>query len=132
MSPGDWVSYGCLDWGPALFHPDDTCLKEQMLAAGSVCQVAGEERDFWVLRFGPICVRLRKELVGGAVVPPPPLVWGDRVRVKPPRTERSGVIRCIGWHFGRRQHLFWIEEDGRPVKARYFAAELAQVSAEPS
>jgi hypothetical protein len=37
VSPGNWVCYDCLDWGPALFDPADSHLKERMLAAGCVC-----------------------------------------------------------------------------------------------
>ena len=129
VSPGDWVCYGCLDWGPRLFHPDDAGLKDRMLATGSVCRVDGEDGDFWVLNFGSLRVRLRKELVGGAILPAPPFTWGDPVRVKPPRTQRVGLIRCLGWHAKQRRHLFWIEQDGKTVKNRYFADELESIRA---
>jgi hypothetical protein len=132
VAPGDWVCYGCLDWGPRLFHPDDAGLKDRMLAAGCVCEVIGEDGEFWVLRFGSLRVRLRKELVGGAVVPRPAFDRGDRVQVRPPRTERVGVVRAVGWHDGQQRHLFWIAEAGRQVKSRYLAEELERVQAEPS
>jgi hypothetical protein len=127
IAAGDWISYGCLDWGPGLFHPDDAHLKEPMLAAGPVCEVAGEDRQFWVLRFGPLRVRLLKELVGGGIVPKPAFVWGDQVRTKPPRTERVGRVHRIGWHASQGQHLFWIEQNGKKLKNRYFTEELEQV-----
>jgi hypothetical protein len=124
VSPGIWVCYGCLDWGPALFHPADSHLKERMLAAGCVCQVETSEGDFWVFGFGELRFRVREELVGGGPVPRPAFEWGDVVRVTAPRTERVGVIRSIGWHADRHLHLFWIEQDGRRVRNRYFAEEL--------
>lgn len=127
MKPGNWLSYGCLHWGTRLFHPADAHLKDEMLAAGWVCEVAGEDAEFWVLRFGSLRVRLRKELVGGVVIPEPPFVWGEQVRVRPPRTERAGTIRCIGWHSNLQRHLFWIAEGARRVKSRYFAEELERV-----
>jgi len=127
VAPGDWVCDGCFDWGSRLFHPDDAHLKEQMLAAGPVCEVAGDEGDFWRLRFGSLRVRLRKQLVGAGLVPRPPFEWGQLVRVKQPRTERVGTIRCVGWHAKRQCHLFWIEQDGKKVKNRYFAEELELV-----
>lgn len=55
MTPSEWICYGCSDWGPRLFHPDDAHLKEQMLAAGPVCEIAGDAPDFWMLRFGALC-----------------------------------------------------------------------------
>ena len=130
MTPGDWVCYACLDWGSRLFHPDDVHLKAAMLAAGWVSAVAGEDGEFWLLAFGPLRVRLRKELIGGAVVPKPPLVWGETVRVKPPRSERAGTIRCVGWHAEQRRHIFWIAEGGRRIKSRYFSEELESVPEE--
>jgi hypothetical protein len=124
MAPGDWVCYGCLDWGPRLFHPEDLALKERMLARGEVCQVERQEGGFRVLRFGELRVRLRADLVGGRVILPPVFRLGAQVRVKPPRTERVGHVRRIGWHHDRRAHLFWIEQGGKRVKNRYFAEEL--------
>jgi hypothetical protein len=132
MGPGDWVHYGCFDWGPRLFHAEDARLKEPMLAAGEVCHVDDETGEFWVLRFGQLRVRLRKELVGGAVIPRPVFVWGETVRVKPPRTERVGIVRCIGWHAKQARPLFWIQQGGKKVKHRYFDDELELILAEPS
>lgn len=124
MTPGGWVCYRCLDWGPRLFHPEDIALKERMLARGDVCQVEGQEGDFWVLRSGELRVRLRSDLVGGCSIPPPVFKVGEQVHVKPPRTERVRRIRRIVWHFDRRAHIFWIEQGGKPVKSRYFAEEM--------
>jgi hypothetical protein len=130
IAPGDWVAYGCSDWGPRLFHPDDTHLKEQMLAAGPVCRIAGDGGEYCVLEFGTIRVRLRKESFDGIIVPRPSFMWGQSVRVKPPRTERVGTIRCIGWHTKQRHHLFWIERVGKKVKNRYFDEELEPAGVE--
>jgi hypothetical protein len=129
---GDWVGFGCLDYGARLFHSEDVGMKEQMLAAGSVCEVAGEEGEFWIFRFGSLRVRLRKEFVGGAVIPRPPFVWNELVRVKPPRSLRVGKIVSIGWHAKQRCHLFRIEENGKRIKSRYFAYELEDAHSEQS
>jgi hypothetical protein len=127
MQPGQWISYGCMDWGPRLFHPDDFHLKERMLACGCVCFFESIEGDYWVLKFGSLRVRLRADLIGAGPLPSPAFDFDDVVRVAEHRTVRTGRIRTIGWHAKRRVHLFWIESNGKRVKNRYFTEELERV-----
>lgn len=124
LQPGQWIGYGCLDWGPRLFHPDDFHLKERMLACGGIAFFERREGEYWVLRFGSLRVRLHEDLIGGGPIPTPAFDFGDLVRVGPHRTIRVGRIRCIGWHHKRQAHLFYIESNGKRVKNRYFTEEL--------
>jgi hypothetical protein len=73
VKPGQWISYGCLDWGPQLFHADDFQLKERMLACGNVCFFESIEGEYWVLKFGSLRVRLRADLIGAGPLPAPRL-----------------------------------------------------------
>jgi hypothetical protein len=84
--------------------------------------VEASEGDFWVFRFGEL--RVHKELVGGGPVPRPVFEWDDVLRVRPPRTERVGVIRSIGWHADWRLHLFWVGQGGKRMHNCYFAEGL--------
>ena len=127
LLPGQWISFGCFDWGPRLFHPDDVHLKDRMLACGAICFFEAIEGEYWALRFGSLRVRLRAELVGAGPMPTPPFLYEETVRVKPHRTVRVGRIRSIGRHHKRKAWLFWIESDGKRVKNRYFEDELERV-----
>jgi hypothetical protein len=127
LLPGQWITYGCVDWGPRLFHPDDFHLKDRMLDCGSVCFFEAIDGDFWVLRFGSLRVRLREGLIGAGSLPTPAFDFEELVRVGEHRTVRIGRIRRINWHGKRRVHLFWIESNGKRVKNRYFTEELERI-----
>jgi hypothetical protein len=63
-------------------------------------------------------------------LPPPEFSVGDKVRVRVSdtnRTRRTGVIRSSAWHFKEKRHYYYIEQDGKPVKKRYFANDLERV-----
>jgi hypothetical protein len=107
MAQPGWGVYGFADLGPDLFHPEDQHQKDTMIRHGDVCECIGEEGEYTILRFGDLLrVRVRSRLLGFHPIEPPAFDYGDRLRVKPPRTLRVGQVRRIIWHAKKREPVF--------------------------
>ena len=122
-----WQQYACLDWGPALFHPADSHLKEAVLASGNICEHVGDDGEYSILRFGDMQVRLRSRLLALFPCPEPAFKIGDTVRTKPPRTVRVGQVRRIVWHAKNAEPFFILTGSGKSGRNRYFSSELERL-----
>lgn len=119
-------TWGLYPWfresGVDLIHPDDLATVQANSPYCVVCEVVGEEGEYLVLNYGGRRFRGKPELFRS--VPPPAFHVGQLVRTKTPRTRRTGLVRVIRWHYKRNEPSFFLEVDGKPLKSRYWSAEL--------
>lgn len=122
-------TWGLYPWfhesGVDLIHPDDLGIVQAHSPYCTVCEVVGREGNYLVLRYGEHQVRCLPKLFQS--VPPPPFRVGQWVKTKAPRTERTGVVRRIGWHFKRNEPSFFLAIDGKLFKTMYWADELKAI-----
>jgi len=125
-------TWGLYPWFPEsgldLIHPEDLATVQTHSPYCVVCEVFGKEGQYLVLRYGQHRFRGKPQLFRS--VPPPAFLVGQRVRTRAPRTVRTGVVCGIGWHYKRNEPSFFLDIDGKPLKSRYWAAELEAVPAE--
>ncbi len=123
--------WGLYPWfresGPDLIHPDDLAIVHAHSPYCVVCEVVGEEGQYLILRYYEHQVRCKPQLFQS--VPRPAFRVGQLVRTKAPRTERTGVVRGIGWHYKRNEPAFFLAIESKPLKSRYWADELEVVLA---
>ena len=70
------------------------------------------------------------EAPGGISRPPPEFALGRGVKVvvnDRNRTPHAGIVRACIWHFKLDRWTYYLEEDGRKIHKRYFAADLSPV-----
>jgi len=119
----DW---GVCPWNPTclvdLIHPDDLELAKKHYPHFHFVHKMGSDGEWLVVEYCSFRLRVRPQLFHP--MPSPAFSYGDRVRTLSPRTVRRGVIRDIGWHGTRRTHLYYIYENHKRVRNRYFDYEL--------
>src|SRR4051812_46751337 len=103
-------TWGLYPWfresGLDLIHPDDLAIVQAHSPYCVVCEVVGEEGPYLVLRYGERQFRGMPQLFRS--VPSPTFRIGQWVTTRAPRTERSGVVRGIGWHYERNEASFFL------------------------
>lgn len=121
-------TWGLYPWfresGLDLIHSDDLAIVQANSPHCMLCEIAGNDGQFLVIRFGPYQFRGKPDLF--QAVPPPAFRIGQKVRTKSPRTLRSGIVHRIGWHYKRSEPVFILEVNGRALSRRYWADELEE------
>jgi hypothetical protein len=129
---GAMKTWGLYPWfresGLDLIHPDDLATVQADPPYCMLCEVVGSEGPYLVLRYGEHQVRCKSQLFRS--VPPPLFRVGQQVRTKAPRTEKTGVVRGIGWHYKRNEPSFLLAIEGKPLKSHYWTNELEAVVVE--
>jgi hypothetical protein len=123
-------AWGLLHWlymQEDILHPEDRHLRNEAIDCGSVCQYDGREGEYVGIRFGDLRVRMKADRVTFIPWHVPAFRLGERVRVRPHRTARTGSVRCIVWHAKRGEYVYYLKGPGTCRKTRYFAGELERV-----
>ena len=119
-------AWGLYPWFPELglelIHPDDLSIVQAFSPHCVVCEVVGEEDFYLVIRYDSHQIRVKPELF--EPIPAPVFRFGQRVRTKPPRTLRCGVVCSIGWHYAKHQPYYLLQVHGKVLSGRYWTEEL--------
>jgi Family of unknown function (DUF6960) len=119
-------AWGLYPWFPEhgfdLIHPDDREAVKASFPYGKVWHVIGGDGDYLLLAASTWQFRAKPALFES--VSPPKFPYGARVRTRPPRTVRECVVVGIGWHNKRQESYYLLEENGKRLSRRYWAAEL--------
>lgn len=120
--PGAWGLYPWFaEHGAELVHPDDLEGFQALMPYGKLFQVAAQEGEFLALRYGDERFRVRPgELFQPR--PAPAFAFGDAVQVP---KKGPGTVAAIEWHHQRQAPLFFVAVDGKRLKKRYGAEDLA-------
>ncbi len=112
--------------GPEYIHPEDRPIVEARWPVGHLCQVAGRDGEYLLIRYGGGEFRGKPELFEPTAAPR--YGYGDVVQTLPPRTPRVGIVRVVIWHSKRGCPYFLLNGNSERRSSRYWAEELEGVS----
>lgn len=123
------MNWALLTWFPEhgieKIHPDDIAIFSNGIQ-GHVVKVVHEDNIWATVYLVSHVVRVSPSLLKPCSEPA--FKIGDVIKTIPPRTERNGSILAITWHLKQNEPIFYIESDGKQIKARYFARELQSIA----
>jgi hypothetical protein len=116
-------SWGLYPWfeehGEAKVHPEDLEAFRRLRPYGKVF-LCVDTNGFLTLRYNSEVFRLSSDLF--RVVPNPQFTFGQNVVVR--EKGSTGTICGIEWHHAKKEHIFFIEREGRSSSRRFAADEL--------
>jgi hypothetical protein len=124
--------YGYFPWWPedgdGWVHPEDVAIARRMIPSGRVFRRDGESRDYVVMHYGPVRLRMLRTL--WQEVEPEGFEIGDWVEVLSRgmlNQPRTGVIREVLWDERARALRYQIMDNGVPIEQRYSREDLQHV-----
>jgi hypothetical protein len=124
--------YGYFPWWPedgdAWVHPEDVATARGMIPSGRVFRRDGASRDYVVMHYGPVRLRVLRTL--WQEVEPEGYEIGDWVEVLSRgmlNEPRTGVIREMLWDERARALRYQITENDQPIERMYGREDLQHV-----
>lgn len=122
-------SYGLLRLAspaPDYVDSDEEAYARIQMRENRVYRVVSEDGSYLTVQYGELEFRVWPDAF--RPVASPAFDVGDVVAFEKGGQEVSGVIKEIGWHYKRDEHIFLIERDGRLLKKRYWSHDLRRGS----
>ncbi len=113
-----------------LVHPADLARLDR-ICGRSCClwyDPVGESEGYLLIDVEGTGIRLKPDAI--RILPAPGFTLGRRVRTTN-GTPRVGWIAEIGWHHAARQHLYYIEVEGRTALRRRVSRRYHEYDLEP-
>ena len=122
---GIYMEWARITWFPEngieKIHPNDREIFGNGIQ-GHIVSVAGIEDSYQIINLAGNTVRVNPSVLEKCEEPK--FKIGDKVKTIKPRTEKTGFIAVITWHFKKEEAIYHLKNNGPIEKSRYYTSEL--------